>query len=480
MSELKASHGDSARSADGVAIRVPRWVGAEVAALLRLGAPMAATQFFIMAMGFLDTAMAGHYGTDDLAGVAIGGNVYWPVFLLMSGTVMAITPIAAQLVGAGKTDAVGIEVRQTLMLSVACSLVAVVLIVNAGVLFTLAGIDPVAADIGVRYLNAAAWGLPPAMVYVTLRYTSEGLGHVMEPMVIVGSALVLNALLNWVLIYGKFGAPELGGEGCGWATAIVMWFEFFAILGLSRFRYMRRTGLWSGFEPPSAAHVKSILKIGVPIGLSTFFGMMLYSIIGFLIGNIGVVPLAAHSIAGHINWATYVIPFSIGAAGSIRVGFFVGMGDLAAAARVAKTALLVVVAYAVVVAVALLALRFQLVAIYTSDPEVVAVAAALILFIAVYQLFDDAQATLKSSLHGYKDTRAPMVISLTGYWVIALPLGCALGFGWFGLPAYGVYGFWTALAVGLGIVAALLLMRLYSTSRNEERIRRLAGPGVVI
>ena len=177
---------------------------------------MVATQFFIMAMGFLDTAMAGHYSSVDLAGVALGGNILWPVFMLMSGLTMALTPIVAQLRGATAVDQAGSKIRQGLWVALFASFVCVAVIINAEPIFVLSGVDAEAAAIGVRYLRAAAWGIPPVLLYVTLRYTSEGLGKTLPPMLIAGAALPLNGLLNYMFIYGKFGAPqlEIGRASC--------------------------------------------------------------------------------------------------------------------------------------------------------------------------------------------------------------------------------------------------------------------------
>ena len=436
---------------------------------------MAATQFFIMAMGFLDTAMAGHYHSTHLAGVALGGNVFWPIFMLLTGCTMSVTPIVAQLVGGDRTRQVGIVLRQGLLVGLAASAIAIVLVLNAHPVFALFGIDSTAADIATRYLSAAAFGLPAVMCYIVLRYGSEGLGHTLGPMVIAGLVLLLNGVLNYAFIYGRFGAPELGGEGCGWATAIVMWFELAAMVVLARFRYFRITGLWHRFEPPNAREIKRILKIGIPIGLSSFVGMALFAIVGFLVGSLGVMPLAAHSIAGHINWATFVIPMSLGSAAGIRIGFYVGAGEFARAARVARVAFAISLGYAVAVSVVLVVFRHNAVAVYSGDAEVVGLAATLILLIAVYQVFDDTQGTMAGALRGYKDTRAPMVYALLGYWGLALPLGMALGFGWWGLPNMGVFGFWIALSVGLAAVAVAMGLRLYRTGRDPIRIARLAA-----
>ncbi|MEZ5561243.1 MAG: MATE family efflux transporter [Pseudomonadales bacterium] len=450
----------------------------EARTLLRLGGPMMATQMCIMGMGFIDTAMAGHYDAVDLAGVALGGSVLWPVFMLLTGMNMALTPMIAQLDGSGRRGESGALTRQGLWIAAAAALLAILLLGNARLLFDLAGVDAGAAAIAERYLDAVCWGLPASYLYVTLRYMSEGLGKTQPPMLIAVLALPLNALLNWMFIYGHFGAPALGGEGCGWATAAVWWAQLLIMLGVVRLPYFRATGLLDRLDPPTAAQVAAILRLGVPIGLTVFVEMMLFSVINFLVAEFGVVQLAAHSIAGNVNWATYVIPMSLGSAASIRIGYLIGSDDLAGARTVVRTAVTLSVGYALVVSALLIAARRLVAGIYTDDPAVIALAANLMLFIAVYQLLDDTQATMTGALRGFKDTRMPMVYSLLGWWLLALPLGVVLGLGSFGLPRLEVYGFWIGLTVGLAIVATLIGTRLHRTSSSDLRIRRLAAAGV--
>jgi MATE family multidrug resistance protein len=459
----------SSTSADSQAI--PGRFITELKALLSLGTPMVATQFFIMAMGFLDTAMAGRYDSVHLAGVALGGAIMWPVFMLTTGVTMALTPIVAQLRGSGATSESGAKIRQALWVAVFASLICIGVILNAGVLFELAGVDARAAAIAVDYLKAAAWGLPAAQLYVVLRYASEGLGRTLPPMVIAAIALPLNGLLNYVLIYGEFGAPELGGVGCGWATAIVWWVELGLICLVLRSRYFQTTRLTDRFAWPDWNDIRGILKIGVPIGLTVFLEMAVFSIVGLSVATLGVIPLAANSIAGNVNWATYVIPMSIGSAASIRVGFYVGAGDYGAASYVARTAFIVSVSYALLVSALLILARHQIAGLYTTEAPVLELAASLMIFIALYQIVDDTNATMTGVLRGYKDTRVPMVYSLVGYWLLALPLGAALCFGWFGIEPFGVSGFWIGMTVGLAVVACCMGWRLLSTSNNPDRIR---------
>lgn len=447
----------------------------EAGALLTLGLPMMATQLFIMGMGFLDTAMAGHYSSVDLAGVALGGNVLWPVFMLMTGMTMAVTPIVAQLRGAGRVGVSGDTIHQGVWIALVTSALTILIVTRATPLFVVIGVDDAVIDVATGYLEGAAWGLPASMVYVLLRYVSEGLGHTRPPMWIAGVALPVNALGNYMLIYGELGAPELGGVGCGYATAVTMWFELVAMLIVIRRPFFRATGLIKRLDPPRPREIGRILKVGAPIGVTVFLEMGFYSLVGFLIARIGVTELAAHSVAGNLNWLTYVMPMSLGSAASIRVGFHVGAADHPAARRASATAVAISLGYALLVSALLIAFRAQLVEVYSGDRAVLTVAANLMLFIAVYQIVDDSQATMVGALRGYKDTRIPMIYSLVGFWGIALPVGTVLAFGFGAVPALGVYGYWAGMTLGLTLVATAVGTRLWRTSRNDARISRLAA-----
>jgi len=448
----------------------------ELKTVLQLGWPMVLTQLFIMGMGFVDTAMAGRYGATDLAGVSLGGSVLWPFMMMLTGITMALTPIISQLRGRKQLLQVGHQIRQGLWICLTTSAMLILILSNADAIYALTGLEAEVARVAADYLAAVAWGIPALIFYVALRHACEGLGHTRPPMIIAGSMLPVNVVLNYGLIYGHWGLPELGGVGCGYATAIIFWLQLALMMVVIKRPYFKATGLFERFEWPVAGTIKSIFRIGTPIGLVIFLEMAVFSVIAFLIARLGVEQVAANAIAGNINWLTYVIPMSLGAAASIRVGYHVGANDLVAARLTAVTVYKFSIGYALVVSVLLVLLRYHLVSIYTVDPAVMKIAATLLLFIAVYQIVDDSQAVTVGALRGYKDTQFPMYISLVGYWFIAVPLG------WFlsqelllpGL-APGVYGYWTALTVGLSLVAISVGLRLWYLSTHDKKILQLAA-----
>ena len=440
-----------------------------------LGWPMVLTQLFIMGTGFIDTAMASHYGAVDLAGVAVGGNFMWPLFFLATGVSMALMPITSQLHGANRVAEVGHQLRQSLWLCLINSVFLIAALQYATHIFLYAGIDAQTAQIAGDYLYGLSWGIPPVIFYISFRYVLEGLGHTRPPMIIAASILPLNALFNYVLIYGKFGFPELGGVGCGYATAMVFWIELAFMLLVLRKPYFRATQFFANFEGPRLQTMGKIFKLGLPIALTVFLEMALFGVITLFIAKIGVTEMAAHSIAGNLNWMTYVIPMAMGNAASIRIGFLIGRDELDAARDTGWAMLKFAIGYALTISVLLVALRYSLVSVYTTDAAVTAVAVVLLLFIAVYQIVDDTQAVLVSALRGYKDTAVPMVISLISYWLLALPLGYALAEGLLGNAPLGVYGYWTGLTLSLAVVAVGAGLRLRYISNNCLRIRQLSA-----
>ncbi|MBT3626073.1 MAG: MATE family efflux transporter [Gammaproteobacteria bacterium] len=447
----------------------------ELKAVLNLGWPIVLTQLFIMLTGSIDAAMAGHYSSTDLAGVSLGGMIMWPVFMLMTGLTMALTPITAQLRGARQEKNVGHQIRQGLWVCCATASILVVTMAFGGNVFVWFELDPGATEIAKAYLAAAAWGAPPVVFYVALRHTFEGLGHPRPPMWIAGSMIPINAFLNYGFIYGQFGLPELGGVGCGYATAIVFWVELVLMLFACRQPFFAQFKVFQNFEGPDFRTIKSILVIGTPIGLTIFLEMAVFSVIGILIARLGVLEVAANSIAGNLNWATYVIPAALGNAASIRVGFHVGARDFYAARATSAAVYKFSIGYALIASAFLVLARYYLIAIFTTDPSVINITATLVLFIAVYQLVDDSNAVTVGALRGYKDTRVPMYFGLVGFWFIATPLGYALSNGIiFPGLAPGVYGYWAAMTLGLSIVAVAMALRLWHISGNHEKILAFA------
>ncbi|HEX7037162.1 MAG TPA: MATE family efflux transporter [Pseudomonadales bacterium] len=451
-------------------------IRAELAHLLRLALPIVVTQLSQMGMGVADTIMAGRYGAIDLAGVALGANVFWPTVMLLAGVIMAVVPSVSQLHGAGRHAGAGEVVRQALWIAVAGGALLILLYRNTPPLLAALGVDPQAIPVAGAYLDALSWGVLPLLGYFALRYLCEGMSWTTPAMVVAFVGLLAKIPLNYLFIYGAGPLPAMGGVGCGWASALVMWLELLVLVAVVANSRIRLTGLFSRVSRPAPAQILRLLKLGVPIGLTIFLEFSLFSLVTLLIGRLGVNAVAAHQIATNVGGLTFMVPMAIGTAVAVRVGYNVGAGRLDDARRSGWVALGVALAFALIVGTLLYLFRGAIAGLYSNDSAVTAVAMELMVFVAVYQLVDDTQVTAMGALRGFKDTRTPLVIALFAYWAVGFPVGMTLGFGWVELPAFvGVRGFWVGLSLGLCVAAVVLTSRFAWLSRRHGRVLQLAA-----
>ena len=442
-----------------------------------MGTPIIFAHLFMMAMHVVDTVMTGQYGTNDLAGVSLALGVAGPTIVLVMAILGAVTPITAQLFGANRIAEIGPIGRQGLWLALVTGLVSFLMISFAEVAYRFVEADPEALAVTLGYLDAVRWGYIGQALYGVLRSLCEGMGRTKPAMVIAGSLLGVNALLNYALIFGKFGAPELGGVGSGIATAIVMWLHVVLMIGVMSRPFYRAAGIFQRGWRPDFATWWRFAKIGVPVGVTHFFEMGVYSLVTLLAASFGAVAVAGHTVAMNINGIAFMIPMSLGMAASIRVGHCVGADDYRGAEIVGQTALRTCLVYAAIAGIVLFLARGILVAAYIADPAVQEIAMTLMIFVAAYQFVDDTQATAIGVQRGYKDTRVPMAFALVGYWGVGLPVGCAFAYGWLGLPVLDIYGFWVGLTAGLAFVAVTVNVRRIRFGRDDVRVRAYALEG---
>lgn len=439
----------------------------ELRGLMLLATPIIVAQLSHTAMGFVDTVMAGRVSPRDLAAVALGNSIWVPVFLLMTGILLATTPKVAQRFGAGQEHSIGPLVRQALWLALVVGCAAAVLLWNAEWVLQAMQVEPSLIEPSMGYLRAVAWGFPPVALYHVLRCYSDGLGHTRPSMVLGLIGLLINIPANYIFIYGKFGLPAMGGVGCGWATALVMIFMSLGMAAWVRWAPLYRSSqLFSHFEWPQWAVIKRLLSIGIPIGIAVFAEASIFAVIALLIGGLGATVVAGHQIALNFSGLIFMIPYSLGMAITVRVGQALGRGDPRGARFASGVGMAAALAYACLSASAIMLSRESIALLYTPDPSVIVLATALLTYAALFQFSDALQVMAAGALRGYQDTRMTMLITLVAYWGIGLPVGYGLGLSdWFGEPS-GPRGLWQGLVVGLTCAGIMLSYRLVRSARR--------------
>ena len=442
---------------------------AEGRALLALAAPIFTSLFAQQALAFIDTVMAGRVSAVDLAGVAVGASLWIPLLLFLYGVLLAVTPLVAQLYGAGRTAECGPLARRALLVALPLVLFSILLLRQADWVFSRMGVEAAIAAIAFDYLKAMTWGLPAVGIFFVLRNLSEGLGLARPSMLIGLASLPVNILANYIFIYGKLGFPALGGVGCGWGTAITLWFMCGCmLLTIRRVSLYTPTHFFDLAQERGAQGATQILRLGLPIGASLLVESSIFALIALFLAPLGAVAVAAHQITLNYSSLIFMIPLSLSSAMTIRVGHAVGRGRLDRARLVSHTGLTLTSLIALVTATCTLLFAGSIAGLYTRDPQLILSVVGLLTLNALYQLPDALQVGSAASLRGYKDTRVPLLLVVIAYWVISLPLGYTLALtNHWGAPM-GARGFWISLIIGLSVAALLLGSRLLRVERRRQ------------
>lgn len=434
----------------------------ETRTLLSLSGPIVISQLAQTANGFVDTVMSGQAGATDLAAVALGTSIWLPIYLFIVGIMTATSAIVSHLYGASRIHEIGPAIHQALWVSLPLGFLACIALRHTTPLLEYLQVEPTLVPVTQAYLDGISWGFPAISVFLALRFFAEGMGQPRIVMMVSVSGLLANIGLNYLLIFGKFGLPAMGGPGCGWATAIVMMLMA-TMMTLFSLRLDKRLqcNLSSGVAQPDAHAIRDMLKLGIPIGMAIFFEVSVFCVISLLIAPLGTTVIAGHQVALNVASLVFMIPLSLSLAFGVRLGHCVGAGDRTALDHVAIAGVTLMVIVATLNAVVMSLARENIASLYTQDGAVLALASQLLTLAALFQFSDGLQAGAGGALRGLKDTRYPMIITLVSYWVIALSIGYALAFGKFNLPALGAKGFWIGLFAGLSCAAVLLNARFF-------------------
>jgi len=444
----------------------------EARQLLALAIPVIVAQVAQTAMGFVDTVMAGGYSATDMAAVAIGTSIWLPAILFGHGLLLALTPVIAQLNGSGRRDRVAHQVRQGFWLAGFVSVLIMIVLWNAGyIIRAMHNIDPALADKAVGYLRALLWGAPGYLFFQVARNQCEGLAKTKPGMVMGFIGLLVNIPVNYIFIYGHFGMPELGGVGCGVATAAVYWVMFGSMLTyIKHARSMRDIRNDTAFSTPDWSMLTRLTQLGLPIALALFFEVTLFAVVALLVSPLGIIDVAGHQIALNFSSLMFVLPMSLAAAVTIRVGFRLGQGSTLDAQTAARTGLGVGVCMAVCTALFTVLLREQIALLYNDNPEVVTLASHLMLLAAIYQISDSIQVIGSGVLRGYKDTRSIFFITFIAYWVLGLPCGYILALTDLVVDRMGPAGFWMGFIIGLTSAAIMMMLRMRFLQRQPSAV----------
>jgi MATE family multidrug resistance protein len=420
-----------------------------------LAAPVVIAELGWTTMGIVDTLMVGPLGAAAIGGVGLAGMLFFAVAVFAMGLLLGLDPLVAQAFGARRLGECHRWLVQALWLSALVSPPIVLFVLAMSASLGGWGLAPDVLALARPYLDIVAWSLIPLLFYSSFRRYLQAMAIVRPVTAALIAANVVNAVVNWMLIYGHLGAPAMGVAGSAWSTLASRVF-LVAFLWI----VIRRREAHS--EPPLRetplafewGRMRRLIGLGLPAAGQATLEVGVFAAATALAGRVSAVSLAAHQIALNMAAFTFMVPFGLASAAAVRVGHAIGAQNRRAAASAGWTAILIGVLFMTLAAATFLTVPRVLIGAFTRDPEVLAIGVSLLFVAAVFQLFDGLQGVTTGVLRGLGDTRTPMLWNLAGHWLFGLPLGYVLCF----TAGLGVIGLWWGLSAGLMVCGVALVI----------------------
>ncbi len=435
-----------------------------VRAVSALGFPLVGGHVAQFAIGMTDSVMLGWYGASALAAVTLAGSYFFVLFLLGAGFAIAVMPIVAAAVGGGEERQIRRATRMGLWLSLLYGVAAMpVLLFSETILLALGQVPEVAGPAS-TYLQLAGWGLFPALLVMVLKSYLAALERTQIVLWITILAAVVNGLVNYALIFGNWGAPEMGITGAAIASIITQAVSLLAVVAYALW-VLPEHEILKNFHRPDWEMFAKVFKLGMPIGLTNLSEVSLFAASAMMMGWLGTIPLAAHGVAMTLGGLTFMVHLGLSNAATIRAGNAYGRGDRPHMALGARVVIVMSLGMALIGIAAFLLLPEQLISLFLdpeepNKPEILAVGVALLAMAALFQLADGMQVIALGLLRGVQDTNWPMIIAALSYWAVGVPASYLFGFGF----GWGGVGIWSGLVLGLCSAGLFLMLRFWRHS----------------
>jgi len=429
---------------------------AEMRPMIRLALPLVLAELGWMVMAIVDTMMVGRLpdSATAIGAVSISSHLFHVIAFFGVGLLIGLDTLVSQAFGAGDREDCHRSLLNGIYLSLAMTPLLTIPLLFFGSFLKFFHVDPAVSALAVPYMKALTVGLFPLMLYFSVRRAMQAMNLVRPVAFALITANAVNLLGNWILIYGKWGAPALGVAGSGWSTAIArLYMAAVLIVYLLWYDRKHRTDLLKTPVDVDLPRIRRLLSLGLPAALQITVEIGVFALATMLIGRLGAVALASHQITLNTASLTYMVPLGISSAAAVRVGQAIGRKDIPGAANAGTAAIFIGAAFMSLASVVLLIFPRWIARMYTPDEKIIGSTVTLLAVCAAFQLFDGIQTVATGALRGTGDTRTPMLCHFAMYWLLGLPLGAWLCFrrGW------GVTGLWIGLSLSLILIGCVLL-----------------------
>ena len=441
----------------------PSHMGEELRALLALAIPVVLSELGWMTMTIVDLIMVGRLGPDAIGAVGLGNAIYYAPSLFGIGLLLGLDTLVSQSWGAGRFDDCHRSLAQAMYIALAFTPLLMLFMLAAQIIFTGRGVDPTVALLTRSYVGILNWGTFPLLVYGGFRRYLQGVARVAPVTFALISANLVNVAGNWIFIYGHFGFPALGVRGSAISTVFARVYMA-AVLVYAAWAHENRRGhaLFTHWPGPDWTRIRALLKLGLPAASQVVLEVAAFGAATVMAAHLTPIALATHEIVLSCAAYTYMVPLGISAAAAVAVGHALGAGNPGRARRAGLLAIAIAAGFMALMAILLLVIPRPIISIWTRDAQVLALGAHILAIVAGFQIFDGIQTVSTGALRGLGETRFPMLMNLTGYWILGLPFGALLCFHF----RWGLSGLWTGLTVSLILIALVLIARWLTDSRK--------------
>ncbi len=431
-------------------------------AVLILGLPLIGSHLAQMAIQMTDTVMMGWYGVPELAAIVLASSMFFLFFIVGAGFSFAVMPMVANAAGAGDDVEVRRVTRMGLWASTFYMVVAWPFMWWSKTLLLALGQDPVVAGFAQDYLRIAAFGMLPSLFVMVLKSYLAALERAQVVLWVTLAGAVLNAVLNYMLIFGNWGAPEMGIRGAAVASVLMQTLSF-PLLAIYAARKMPQHALFQRIWRFDASAFWQVFRLGLPIGLTNLAETALFSATAIMMGWVGTLELAAHGIALQWTAVAFMVHVGLSNAATVRAGRAVGRTDKAGLHRGGITTLGMALILSSMTVLLFISIPEQLIGVFLDSAEpardqIMAIGVSLLAMAALFHVADSTQVIALGLLRGVQDARVPLILAVISYWVVGIPAGYLFGFVW----GYGAVGIWAGLVSGLTLAAVLLNYRFWT------------------
>jgi MATE family multidrug resistance protein len=433
-------------------------------AVIGLGLPLVGSHLAQFAITLTDAVMLGWYSVEALAAEVLGGTLFFVLFIMGSGLAWAVMPMVASAASSGDEVQVRRVTRMGLWASAIFALACLPVTLGSATVFRVMGQDPAISALAGEYLAIAGWGILPGLMVMVLKSALAALERTGVVLWVTLAAVALNILINYALIFGNLGMPEMGVRGAAIASVSVNLASFLALAVYVQ-RSMPAHAMFARLWRPDWEALGQVFRLGWPIGITNLAEVGLFAASSVMMGWLGTLPLAAHGIALQVTSVIFMVHVGLSNVATVRAGQAQGRGDGRALREGARVVLVVSGLVALGTVVVFLTVPEMLIGLFLSPddpdrPAVVAIGVMLLAAAALFQVVDAAQVMALGLLRGVQDTRVPMVIAALSYWAVGVPASYVLGFS-LGLGGPGI---WLGLAMGLALAGVFMLWRFWGWS----------------